>query len=75
MNMANFELWERETLNEFAREATRKLLENEAEITRLRTALRLAADEPNIDRARKIADGVLMFNAGLNGLAPGEDNK
>lgn len=37
--MANFELWERATLNEFAREAARKLLENEAEIERLRDAL------------------------------------
>ena len=38
--MAKFELWERETLNQFAAEATRKLLENKAEIERLRAALR-----------------------------------
>lgn len=34
--MAHFELWERETLNEFAREARRKLVENQEEIERLR---------------------------------------
>jgi len=31
----------------------------ESENTRLREALRLAADEPNIDRARAIADAAL----------------
>lgn len=34
--MADFEVWERETLNRFAREAAAKLVENEAEIARLR---------------------------------------
>lgn len=30
-SMAHFELWDRETLEQFAAEATRKLLENDAE--------------------------------------------
>ena len=30
-----------------------------SELSRLRTALRLAADEPNIDKARAIADAAL----------------
>mgnify|MGYP000850459300 CR=1 FL=1 len=34
--MAHFELWDRSTLEQFAAEATRKLLENDAEIERLR---------------------------------------
>lgn len=34
--MAHFELWDRETLEKFAAEATRKLLDNDAEIERLR---------------------------------------
>lgn len=60
--MADFELWERETLNEFAREATRKLIENDAEIRRLvhelvalhcvNGALRVDADELHRLRAR-----------------------
>ncbi len=33
-----------------------------AEIARLTDALRMAADEPNIDKARKIADAALMPN-------------
>lgn len=37
--MAQFETWERETLNQFAREATKKLLKNEAEIERLKEML------------------------------------
>ena len=34
-----------------------------AEIARLTDALRMAADEPNIDKARKIADAALTPNA------------
>ena len=36
-----------------------RLVEHEAEVERLREALRQAADEPNIDRARAIADEAL----------------
>lgn len=38
-----------------------------AEIARLTDALRMAADEPNIDKARKIADAALTPNAELRG--------
>ncbi len=38
-SMANFELWDRDTLNQFSAEATHKLLENDAEIERLRQLL------------------------------------
>ena len=43
--MANFELWGRDTLEQFAAEATRKLLENESEIKRLRAAIQQTLDE------------------------------
>lgn len=39
--------------------------DRDEEIDRLKDALRLAADEPNIDKARAIADAVLMPNAKL----------
>jgi len=38
-----------------------------AEIARLTDALRMAADEPNIDKARKIADAALTPNAEIRG--------
>lgn len=41
--------------------------DRDEEIDRLKDALRMAADEPNIDKARKIADAVLMPNAEVTG--------
>lgn len=43
--------------------------DRDEEIDRLKDALRMAADEPNIDKARKIADAVLMPNAEVTGAS------
>ena len=45
--------------------------ERERYILKLECALRQVAEEPNIDRAREIADGILESNAELSGAGTG----
>jgi hypothetical protein len=67
--MAKFELWERETLNKFAYEATAKLLENDRAIA----ALKVERAEIH---AQACAHGVSYWKpcSACDGLAAPDDN-
>jgi len=57
-------LWAAECIDwKYGTEECEGCADRDEEIDRLKDALRLAADEPNIDKARRIADAALMHNA------------
>lgn len=68
-NWAEAMLWAAECIDrKYGTDECEGCSDRDEEIDRLKDALRMAADEPNIDKARKIADAVLMPNEKLEGF-------
>lgn len=64
-------LWAAECIDrKYGTEECEGCADRDEEIDRLKDALRLAADEPNIDKARRIADAALMHNKEVRGAEP-----